>query len=460
MLVIYSARVRSRFIDKNAFNELIVKYNDLTIKHALEEEKVKNLDVKLEEREKVYKNDLEEQKKQLTTSESKADDFISKFIEAEKEKATISATLDATLINMAEKVDTQKKELESVRKQFNMEFENIASKILEEKSEKFSKLNQDSLTAILKPLGENIDNFKKKVEDVYDKESKERFSLGKEVEKLVLLNQKISEEANNLTNALKGNSKTQGDWGQMILENILEKSGLVKDREYFVQQYLKDDAGNYHINDEGSKMQPDIIIAYPDNRKVIIDSKVSLIAYTRYVGTDNVTEQQVAIEEHLKSIRKHVDDLSKKSYQDFAPSLDFVMMFIPNEPAYYLALQKDSDLWHYAYNKRVILISPTNMVLALKLIVDLWKREYHNRNAQEIAEKGGALYDKLVGFVEDIQGIGSNLDKTQASFNAALNKLKDGRGNLIGQAEKLKELGIKNKKHLSLVSTSDSPPEA
>ena len=355
-------------------------------------------------------------------------------------------TADNNALN--EKLDTQKKEIEGLAKKFNTEFENIATKILDEKTQKFTKQNKENLETILKPLGENIEKFKKKVEEVYDKESKERFSLGREVEKLVELNHIISEEAHNLTNALKGSSKTQGDWGQMILENILEQTSLVKDREYFVQEFLKDEDGNYIKNEEGKKMQPDIIVSYPDKRKVIVDSKVSLTAYTKYTNTDDNEEQQKALKNHLKSIRNHIDDLSGKSYQDFAESLDSVMMFVPNEPAFLLALKNDTDLWQYAYKKRIILISPTNLIVALKLIEQLWKREYQNQNAEAIAERGAALYDKFVGFVDNLTDVGTHIEKTQKSYNSAFGQLKKGGGNLIGQAEKLKKLGVKPKKSL------------
>ncbi len=362
---------------------------------------------------------------------------------------------------LQEKLNVQKQEMDDMRKKFNLEFEHIASKIIEDKSEKFTKMNEKNLDALLKPLDEKINHFKKKVEEVYDKEAKERFSLGKEVEKLVHLNQRLSTEAQNLTNALKGDAKFQGDWGQMILENILEKSGLIKGSEYFVQDFLKDEDGKYIKNQAGSKLQPDVIIAYPDERKVIIDSKVSLTAFVKYNEATSTEEQKLAVQDHLKSMRKHVDDLSKKSYQDFAHSLDFAMMFVPSEPAYLLALQHDPDLWYYAYNKRIVFINPTNLITALKLLEDLWKREHQNQNALAIAERGAALYDKFVGFIENLQDVGLHIERTQKSYQNAYNKLSEGRGNLISQAEKLKELGVKSKKNIpkSLISSIDKKNE-
>ncbi len=385
----------------------------------------------------TYTEDIKKYKKDLA-------DKTDEFNKANEKGAGLSADNNF----LKEKLETQKIEVEAIRKQFNLEFENIATKILDDKTKKFTDLNKDNLETILKPLGKDLDTFKKKVEEVYDKESKERFSLGKEVEKLVLANEKISEEANNLTKALTSNSKTQGDWGQMILESILEKSGLAKDREYLVQEYLKDDNGNYHVNEEGNKMQPDVIMVYPDSRKIIVDSKVSLTAYVRHIAAESKEDEEKALLEHLKSIRKHIDDLSAKSYQDFAPTLDFVMLFIPIEPAYLTAIQKDPELWYYAYRKRIILTSPTNLMLALKMLADFWKRDIQSKNYGEIVERGGKLHDKFANLLSSIQGIGTNLQSANKSYNAAISQLSEGNDNLLKQVDKLKKLGANTKKEL------------
>jgi len=362
---------------------------------------------------------------------------ISDSFNASREK---SIELDKENKYLKESLDKQKLELEDIGKKFSNEFKLLADQILEDKTQRFTKMNQENLDRLLKPLGENIQQFQKQVQEVYEKESKERFSLGNEVKQLRELNQTISQEAKNLTDALKGQAKTQGNWGEMILVSILEKSGLVKGREYTVQESIKDS--------DGKRFQPDVILSYPDNRKVIIDSKVSLVAYERYSSSSNKEDQDRALIEHLRSVRSHIDSLSSKSYQDLVGSLDSVMMFIPIEPAYMVVMEADSELWNYAYSRRVLLISPTNLIAALKLIYNLWQHEFQNRNAVEIANRGGLLYDKFVGFVENLMAIGENIHKAHISYESALSQLKEGKGNLISQAKQLKELGVKAKKSI------------
>ncbi|MBP8917929.1 MAG: DNA recombination protein RmuC [Chitinophagales bacterium] len=349
---------------------------------------------------------------------------------------------------LKEKNNTIKKEIEEIGEKYTSQFKNLANEILEDKSKRFTEENQKNIKLILEPLNNDIKDFKRKVEETYEKENKQRFSLEEKIKDLVVLNQKISEEANNLTKALKGQRKTQGDWGEMILENILQESGLTEGREYFRQEFIKDEAGNTIMNDDGKKMQPDFILQYPDKRKVIIDSKVSLSAYERYNSSEEDMEQKVALQNHIAAIYNHVDELNKRNYSQFVKGLDFVMMFVPIEPAYLLAIQKDADLWNYAYKKRVILISPTNLIAAIKLISEIWKKEEQNKNAVAIAERGAAMYDKFVGFVENLVDVGDHIGRSQKSYEEAMKQLKDGSGNLIGQAEKLRKLGVQGKKVL------------
>jgi len=354
----------------------------------------------------------------------------------------IVAGKESDLKHITERLNEQKKEVDELQQRFIKEFENLANKILEEKTGKFTEQNKTNLDAILKPLQEKIKDFEKKVEETHKKDIEDRASIQERIRNLIESSNKISEEANNLTKALKGESKTQGNWGELILENILERSGLVKDREYFVQQSLRDDSGN--------RFQPDVIVKYPGDRSVVVDSKVSLVAYERYVSAKDDKEREKALSDHLISIKSHVKSLSEKSYSDLyqLKTLDFVMLFMPIEPAYLIAIQHEPDLWNYAYEKRILLISPTNLIAALKMIASIWRQEYQSQNVMEIALQSGALYDKFVGLVDDLQDIGNKLESTRKAHDNAMNKLSTGKGNLLGRVENIKKLGAQTKKEI------------
>lgn len=370
-----------------------------------------------------------------------------------------NAELSAVNESMQKSLETQKGEITKIQEESKLQFENLANKILEEKTEKFTTLNQNNLKSILDPFQEKIADLKNRVNEAYEKENKERFSLAEKVKELAELNQQISEDAKKLTRALKGESKTQGNWGEMILESILEKSGLVKGREYFLEHELRDEDNKALFSEfSGKKMRPDAVIKYPDERNVIIDSKVSLTAFTELVDETDQDIYAIKLNQHLSSIKTHITQLSQKAYDDYGKSLDFVMMFIPSEPAYIAAMQADQNLWNYAYERRVLLLNPSNLITSLKLIADLWKREYQNKNSMEIAERGAKLYDKFVGFVDNLEKVGKNLDQAKNVYSDAYKQLSTGNDNLIIQTQKLKSLGIKNKKELpqSLIDTSNN----
>lgn len=368
----------------------------------------------------------------------------------EKEKITLltgNIKLQENLRLLEGELVKQRKEMGDVQQLMTEQFRNLAGEILEDKSKRFTETNRENLEKILQPLNKDIEEFRKKVDETYHKEATERTVLERKIAELVQLNNQIRLDAENLTSALKGNTKVQGDWGEMILERILENSGLTRGREYFVQGTLRDDAERTLRGERGNLMRPDVVVVYPDNRKVVIDSKVSLTAYINYCNACAEEERGLALKAHIQSVKKHIDELSAKNYCDWVGgTLDFVMMFIPNEASYVLAMQTDPALWNEAYRKRVLLLSPANLIVSLKLTADLWSREYQNRNALEIADRGAKLYDKCLAFLDSFVAIGDSLHKTQDVYDQAFGRLKGGNGNLIAQTLKLKELGVKSKK--------------
>ncbi|TFF40262.1 DNA recombination protein RmuC [Mucilaginibacter psychrotolerans] len=341
-----------------------------------------------------------------------------------------------------EKLAEQKADIEQTRSHFQKEFENIAEKLLKEKSREFTDVNRLSIDTILNPLKENIKAFEAKVDKVYSTEAAERHVLRGEISKLMDLNKLISTEASNLTKALKGDNKKQGNWGEVILEKVLERSGLVRDREYRIQASLN--------HTDGSRLQPDVIIDLPDEKHLIIDSKVSLIAYERLVNCETEEERRLFSKAHIESIRAHVHGLSGKNYHDLyqVNSPDFVLLFVPIESSFSFAVQLDADLFADAWDKRVVIVSPSTLLATLRTIASIWKQERQNRNVLEIARLSGEMYDKFVGFVGDMEGIGKNIKQSQDSYDKALNKLTDGRGNLTVTAEKIKKLGAKANKQI------------
>jgi len=344
--------------------------------------------------------------------------------------------------NLQEKLNTQKTEYEELQKKFNTEFENIAHKILKQHSLEFSELNQKNIGDILNPLKEKIKDFEKKVGDAYDKEVRDKVDLRAEIKSLYELNKKVSEEANNLTKALKGDSKKQGNWGEVVLERILERSGLIKGEEYDTQVSTS--------NEEGKRIQPDVIVYLPDKKHIIIDAKVSLVAYENCVNATNEEDRQRFVKEHLLSVRTHIKSLSAKNYQlsgDFN-SPDFVLLFIPIESSFSIAVQEDQELFNFAWENKIVIVSPSTLLATLKTISSIWKQESQTKNAIEIARQSGALYDKFIGFLSDLQKIGKGIDNIHELYNDAINKIQTGRGNLITSAENIRKLGAKTSKSL------------
>ncbi len=407
-------------IARTKITELNNDVAQLSEKLAVESERVTQRDDRLDE----FKRDVDRLKAQTDSQQTQIESYRISIAE-----------LNTTLEQERKQAEEKLALLQQAEKKMTDAFEVLSNRIIEEKSKKFTEQNRNNLGDILNPLREQLGDFKRKIEDVYDKETKDRVSLRHEITSLKALNEKMSQDAINLTNALKGESKTRGDWGEVILEKVLEQSGLTEGREYEVQGSYKDS--------DNKVFRPDVVVHLPNKRDVIIDSKVSLVAYERYYATEEEPARQQALKEHVGSLRTHVAGLKNKSYDELVGvnSLDMVLMFVPIEPALMLALEHDDALFQDAFQNGIFLVSPSTLSMNLQIIQNMWRHEYQNQNAQEIARQAGALYDKFTGFVDSLHEIGNRLSQAQTAYGDANRRLIEGRGNLVTRVEKIKQLG-------------------
>ena len=417
------------------FEKLKGENEMLKINLAKADERVSNL---LAEKENITLLLKQEQKRLIDELQAERDRLADANRELESTRSFYIAE--------KEKLIEQKASLEQNQEKFNKDFELIANKILEEKSTKFIEQNRTNLDIILNPLKENIKAFEDKVEKVYKAESDERNTLKGVISLLMDQSKQIQEDANNLTKALKGDSKKQGNWGEVILEKVLERSGLVRDQEYRIQAS--------HTSAEGGRYQPDVVIDLPDDKHLVVDAKVSLVAYERSVSAETEEEREGHVKAHLASIKNHIQELSAKNYQDLYKinSPDFVLLFVPIESSFSIAVQKDAELFNFAWDRKVVIVSPSTLLATLRTIASMWKQERQNRNVFEIAEQAGFLYEKFVGFLKDMEDIGKHIGSTQKAYDGAFNKLKEGSGNMINKIENLKKLGakVKNNKQIDI----------
>ena len=411
---------KSKVINPKDFDQLKDENELLKISHAKAEERAENL-----------RSEQEYLKKELNAEREKLSETL---LSLESSRAYLQA--------QQEKIEEQKLEIKNNQEKFNKDFELIASRILEDKSVKFAEHNRTNLDLIIKPLRENIKTFEEKVDKVYKAESDERNILRGHINQLVEQSSLMHQETQNLTKALKGDNKKQGNWGELILERVLERSGLVKNQEYRIQAS--------HQSADGSRFQPDVIIDLPDDKHLIIDAKVSLTAYERLVNSESEEERELFSKQHISSIRNHISELSSKNYSQLYKinSPDFVMLFVPIESSFSIAVQKDADLFNYAWDKQVVIVSPSTLLATLRTIASMWKQERQNRNVMEIARLSGEMYDKFIGFMNDMEGIGKNIKQSQEAYDKAINKLSTGRGSLSTTSEKIKKLGARTAKQL------------
>lgn len=420
--------------------QLQTQFDDLKVVTASEKEQLNE----------TFQQQLSTVKESLTKTEHEREE-----IRREKDFLNIELARKNSEFENLQKQNIERDEaLKTQQEQIRKDFELLANKILEEKSSKFTEQNKENIKNILTPLQEKIQHFEKKVEDSQKENISIHAALKEKLSELSKANLQISQEAINLTKALKGDSKMQGNWGELVLERVLEKSGLEKDREYVVQQNF--------TREDGSRVLPDVIINLPNNKKMVIDAKVSLTAYERYVNSED-EEKEASLKEHLTSIKRHVDQLSAKKYEDLyeMESPDFVLMFVPIEPAFAIAINSDNTLYNKAFEQNIVIVTPTTLLATLRTIDTMWNNEKQQRNAIEIARQAGALYDKFEGFMSDLIGIGKKIDATKSDYSAAMNKLFEGRGNIIKSIEKIKKMGAKAKKSLpdAIIKRAENDPE-
>lgn len=403
----------------------------------------------LEERNNSMLQQIEQQRQQTASEKLIAERHYQQLEEdrnnlriAKEALALQLAKKETDFENLYERMREQREETEELREKFTKEFENLANKILEEKSNKFTEQNRENMKNILSPLQEKIHMFEKKVEDTHKESIDYHAALRQQILGLRDMNEQMSRETLNLTKALKGDAKMQGNWGELVLERVLEKSGLEKGREYYVQQS--------HQTEEGSRIQPDVVINLPDGKKMIVDSKVSLVAYERFVNEEDELQKALHLKDHVSSIKRHIDQLSDKNYHDLyhIESPDFVLLFIPMEPAFACALNEDVSLYNKAFERNIVIVTPSTLLATLRTIDSMWSNQKQQENAYEIARQAGALYDKFEGFINDLTKVGNKMRDAQTEYQNAMGKLVDGRGNIITSIEKLKKMGAKAKKAL------------
>jgi DNA recombination protein RmuC len=402
------------------------------------EEKLISLNTQLDNFKEQFANAKIVFEKQLENANAEKEN-----IRTEKDSLAIQLSKkEVDFENLWERNAEQKQEVEKLQEKFTKEFENLANKILEEKTSKFTEQNKENLKNILLPLQDKIHLFERKVEDTHKESIDYHAALRQQIIGLSELNVQMSKETLNLTKALKGDSKMQGNWGELVLERVLEKSGLEKNREYFVQQT--------HVLEDGNRVFPDVVINLPDGKKMIVDSKVSLTAYERYINEEDESLRSVYLKEHVLSLKRHVDQLGEKNYHDLyqIESPDFVLLFIPIEPAFAVALNEDTNLYNKAFEKNIVIVTPSTLLATLRTIDSMWTNQKQQENAYEIARQAGAMYDKFEGFVNDLVKVGNRIKDTKTEYDNAMSKLVGGRGNLITSVEKLKKMGAKAKKSL------------